>query len=235
MQEPSLGDLLNSSFKSQLNSIYTAMPCIVVAVDDMAAMRISVQPVLNVKYKDGTSEERPVIFNVPVMMPGTNNTLISFPISVGDTGMCMFSQRGLDTFKSGNGYPSTPTDFRKFDKRDAVFVPGLYPFGKSVNNPDIRKWPHNTNDLVISHNIASGTEVEVRLGKNGNLTINTDQKVTVNAGTAEINADSTVWNGDIRHNGSFTNTGTLTSNGTVLDTHVHSGIQPGGSNTGEPV
>lgn len=243
MQEPSLGDLLNSSIKSQLNNIYTAMPCTVVEVpNNLEDLRIHVQPSLNIKYKDGTSEERPVIFNVPVMMCGSSTTLISFPLHIGDTGLCIFSQRGLDTFKSGNGYPSTPTDYRKFDKRDAIFLPGLFPFAKSSNNPDIRKWSHNTDDLVIAHNIASANEVEIRLGKDGTLKINTEKDVTVNAKNAVVNTlenismqaqgdinisaggsiamtstNGTTWTGDVNH------TGVFKSNDVGISTHKHNG------------
>lgn len=242
MQEPSLPGLMSDAFRSQMNNVYTAMPCIVVAIpDNLTDMRVDVQPSLNKKYKDGRIEEQPVIFNVPLQMPGSSTTLISFPVHMGDTVLCVFSSRGLDAFKAGNGYPSTPTDFRKFDKRDAMAIPGLFPFSRSVNNPAVRKWAHNTQDLVVSHNISSGTEVEIRLDTSGNLTINTDQDVTVNANNATVNAQSSVavsapsmdvnvantsWNGNINHSGTLSNSGTIVSNGVTVSGHIHASSPP---------
>jgi phage baseplate assembly protein V len=40
--------------------------------------------------------------------------------------------------------------------------------------------------------------------------------------------------GDMAQRGNFTNEGKVISNGIELDTHTHSGVQPGGSSTGSP-
>src|SRR5690606_34924800 len=106
---------------------------------------------------------------------------------VGDTVLCVFSQVGMDLFKSGRGEYSPPPDFRKMDSRDAIAIPGLVPFSKSLNNPSVRTWGHSTSDCVVSHNIGSGREVEIRLKASGDLIINTNQDVTVNCDDATVN------------------------------------------------
>lgn len=223
-------EVLRHAFRQQTGNLYTALPCMIINIhSNLESLMVDVQPVVNELRKDGVNEEHPPILGVPVVFPASSTTMISFPLHVGDTVLCVFAHRGLDNFKSGNGMPSAPTDYRRFDKRDAVAIPGLFPFAKSLNRPAVRKWAHNTNDLTISHNIASGTEVEIRLKANGDISISTDQNITVQAENVTVNATNTTWVGDITH------TGTLSSNGVVLSDHVHTGVQAGGSNTGGPI
>lgn len=210
--------------------MHTALPAIVVrTINSLEGQTIDVQPSLNVKmFDDSPSVERPPILNVPVVFPASSTSAITFPLNPGDPVLLIFSERGLDSWKSGNGYPTTPTDYRMFDYQDCFAIPGPFPVGRAPNNPAKRRWPHSTHDLVVAHNLGSGTEVELRLSEAGKLIINTDVAV-------EVNAPETVWNGDITHVGTFMNTGGVISNGVILDAHVHSGVQSGPSVSGPPV
>lgn len=80
------------------------------------------------------------------------------------------------------------------------------------------------------------------------LTVNAAEHVTVDAPETEVMGHLTVrrgltWggvanglDGAARMEGGLTNSGgTLHSNGTTLETHVHSGVEPGGGVTGGPV
>lgn len=255
MMESILSDYIQTQFQINMAEMYTALPCIVTnVVGSFENQRVDVQPSINTLYKDGTSEEHTQILGVPVLLPGSQTSMVSFPINVGDTVMCVFSQRSMDNFKIGNGRPTVPNDFRKFSDQDAVAIPGLFSFANSVNRPGIRKYPHNPKtDLVIAHNIASGTEVMIHLKQNGELIINTEQAVTVNcktgtvnatesytinAPTMNVNADTTNWTGNIIHEGDYTQTGNYTMtgqatfNGVLFDTHFHSGVTPGPGNSG---
>lgn len=251
MREPSLTDTLNTHFNVRMASLYTALPCVVTnVVNGLNNLQVDVQPAINILYRDGTSEERPQILGVPVIMPGSSTTLVSFPINVGDTVMCVFSQRSMDNFKIGQGQPTVPNDYRKMSVQDAVAIPGLYPFARSLNNPGARKWPHSTSDLVMSHNVGTGTEVEIRLKANGDVVVNTEFNVITNSKTAQINAtesisikapamsvevDETTWVGNITHTGNYTMTGVATFNGIVFNTHKHTGVTPGPGTSGGPV
>lgn len=250
MRDTSLTDILETHFNIRQAEMYTAMPCVVTAVvGDMKNQRVDVKPAINTLYKDGTSEEHTQILGVPVILPGSKTTLISFPIEVGDTVLCVFSQRSMDNFKIGNGQPTVPNDYRKMSDRDAIAIPGLVPFAKSLNNPAVRLWEHNTSDLVISHNIGSATEAEIRIKPSGDVIVNTDFNVIVNSKTAEINVQDSMtingpqmninvqqtnWVGNITHTGNYTMTGTATFNGIVFNTHKHSGVTAGPSLSGPP-
>lgn len=256
MREASFADTLQTHFNSRLNEINTAIPCIVTnVVGELNNQRVDVQPAINTLYKDGTSEPQQQILGVPVVFPGSNTSLMSFPINVGDTVFCIFSQRSMDNFKIGNGQPTVPNDGRKMSQQDAVAIPGLVPFGKSLNNPAVRLFPHSTRDMVVSHNIGTGTECEIRLKENGDIVINTNFNVIVNSKTAtvnvqdkitlngplmQVNVPQTNWTGNISltgnilQTGNYTMTGVATFNGIVFNTHKHLGVTPGSGTSGLP-
>lgn len=256
MIEAWLEDIIKTQFQIETAELYTALPCIVTnVVGDLATQRVDVRPSINTFYKDGTSEEHEQILAVPVIFPGSMSTLISWPISAGDTVYCVFSQRSMDNFKIGNGQPTVPTDYRKMDMKDAVAIPGLVPFGKSLNNPANRLFPHSTRDLVISHNVGTSTEVEIRFKPSGDMIVNTNFGVSVNSKTAtvtvtdsislngpamNVNVNQTNWTGNIAlvgnltQTGNYTMTGTATFNGIVFNTHKHLGVTTGSGTSGLP-
>lgn len=252
MREPSLQELLNNSFNYNMNNVYTAIPAIVVTVrNNLEDMTLDVQPTLNIKNKDGSIEERPVILNVPFQFPSSSTAAFTFPINVGDSVLLIFSMRGLDTWKRGTGRQVTPTDFRKFDKKDCFAIPGIHTISNSINDPQKRFWTHSTSDAVLVNNIGTSQENEVRLKSTGDIIINTQQNVEVNCNNATVTAQADItmtcanfsldasasitmtapvatvsigntgWSGGISQTGDYTLTGTATFNGVAFDTHDH--------------
>jgi hypothetical protein len=246
-----LSEYLKTEFEYSMGEMWFACPGIVSSVSgDLSDLRVNVKPSINELYADGSTEEHLDILSVPIIMPGSANTLISFPVVAGDTVLLVFSQRSMDNFKIGNGQPTMPNDARKFQAEDAIAIPGLFTFAKSANRPGIRKYPHNPRtDLCIAHNIASGTEVNLHFKQSGDLVVNTEQDVTVNCKTGvvnatesytlntpqlNINATATTWAGNITHTGNYTQTGTSTFNGIVFATHKHTGVTAGAATSGGP-
>ncbi|MGL5013002.1 MAG: Gp138 family membrane-puncturing spike protein [Bacteroidales bacterium] len=249
---------LNAALSAQSNQMHTAIPCIVVAVrESLTGAMVDIQPTVNQRFKDNTTKERPVILGVPVSFPVSTTAGFTFPIEVGSTGIAIFSMRNLDAWKnSTTGRPTTPLNFAKFDKGDAMFIPGIQPPGMSVNNPEKRKWQHSTKDAVLVNNIGTGSECEVRLKPSGDVVINTDFNVEVNCKNANITATqditlacvnldvtattatfdigTTTWLGNTTHTGNYTINGTLMFNGINFATHKHTGVQSGPSLTGAP-
>jgi len=251
MTDISLEEILKLSFQSNARNMYTAMPCIVLTVyGEGKNQQIDVQPTVNTLYKDDTDKEHTVIMGVPVIFPASRTSMLSFPINVGDTVLCVWSSRGIDNFKIGTGRPTRPTDYRKFDKRDAIAIPGLFPFSKALNDPAKRNLAHSTRDAVLTHNIGTSGECEVRLKESGDIQLNTpNNKVivnckdaVVNATTVDVNATSmtvdvanSTWSGSITHTGDYDQTGNYTLNGIVINTHKHPGVMAGPSSTGAPI
>jgi hypothetical protein len=239
---------LTSSFDSLMNNKYTIMPCIVVAVrDGLNGQMVDIQPTINDLQQDGTVKERPTIGGVPVSFQVSNKAGFTFPVEVGDTGTAMFSMRNMDAWKGGNGRPSTPTNFAKMDKSDAIFLPGIQPPGVAVNNPAKHVLPHNTKDTVLFGNLG-GVEAEVRIKADGSIGITTSNMpiiiegsdVTVNAATSlnfntpslVVDADNTTWIGNVVQQGNWTQTGTYVLNSININLHKHTGVTPGSGTSG---
>lgn len=243
MIEALLGEYLAESMREEMADIYTAMPGVVTNVVNMGDCRVDVQPSINIVYGDDSADSHTQILGVPIIFPASSTSCLSFPIKVGDPVLLVFAQRSMDNFKIGNGQPTTPSDFRRFNIQDAVAIPGLFPFSRSANKPSIRKFPHNPNsDMVLAHNVGSGTEVMIQLKLNGDVVINTEADVTVNAENAVVNATGVNVTaatgsfaiGNSTWNGSMDITGTWTFNGIPFNTHKHVGVTPGSGTSGVP-
>lgn len=233
-----------SAFSSQMDNVFTNIPCIVVAVrDGLNGQMVDIQPTINQKFQDGTVKEYPTLGGIPVSFQVSKKAGFTFPIEVGDTGMAIFSMRNMDGWKAGNGRPSSPMNFAKMDKSDAIFLPGIQPPGVAVNNPSKHVLTHDTKDTVLFQNLG-GTECEVRLKVDGSIEINTsNMPVTINCSDATVNASGSInlnaqtmtvdvpnmtFIGNITHQGDYSQTGNYTLvggqatfNGVVFNTHRH--------------
>lgn len=169
--ENSLETILNSQIDFRLSDIYVSMIAEVTGVGKLNECRIDVQPVVNKKYIDGEILEYPEILSVPVQFPCSSTSALTFPINQGDNVLLVFSQKGLDVFKSGATSAHDPIDMRSFDKRDAIAIPCVFPFSKSINNPDTRTLLHSVDDMVMTHNVGKESECEVRLTSNGEVKV----------------------------------------------------------------
>jgi hypothetical protein len=255
-REASLEEMLKASFANGMEKLHTSIPCIVIAVrDNLSGQMVDIQPTINQKFVDGTVKERPPVYGVPVSFPVSKTAGMTFPINVGDTGMAIFSMRSMDAWKGGNGRTTTPTNFGKMDKGDAIFIPGIQPPGMAVNNPAKHVHPHDTHDTVMFTNLG-GVEAEMRLKADGSIEINTsNQPVTINCSDATINAIDTIslnakviditapttnWvgsinlTGNLTQSGNYTGTGVATFNGIVFSTHKHLGVTTGSGTSGVP-
>ena len=182
----SLETIMTSWIESYMQDVYTCMPAIVLNVKDMGEMRVDVQPVINHLFKDGTLLEYPPIGNVPLIFPSTRNSAITMPVVQGDTVMLMFSQKDMSIFKAGADRPHDPNTRRWMNLNDAVAIVGVHPFSKSPNRNAARKLPHNTDDLVVAHNIGTDRECEVRLTKGGAVSGTSTTEITLNAPVVRI-------------------------------------------------
>ena len=258
-RELSFQEVLFSAIDYQISRVYTSIPGVVLAVhNSLSGMRVDVQPLVNMRNEEGTeSLERPATLNVPLQLPLSSLGGLSFPVRKGDQVLLVFSMRGLDVWKSGNGQPDMPSDRRQFSPRDCVAIPCIYPMSLSPNDPQKRTHSHSPEDVVLVHNIGSGNEVEIRLKPDGGVVINSPNKVTVNCQNAEVNAEDTIsmkaedvavectnysiatatysMNAtDYAHSfGNISHSGSFLLNGTAVEDHDHGGIQPGGGRTQE--
>jgi len=108
-------------------SINTSLPGTVSSVDgDRVQVTLGI-----VREFNGQKQEPMVLPDVPVVFPGGRSGRLSWPVSDGDTGLVVFCQRNLDRWLAGQE-GVLPANRRMHDYSDAVFVPGLEPFGNKI-------------------------------------------------------------------------------------------------------
>jgi hypothetical protein len=243
-REPSLQEVLESNFDYMTSNMYTAITGIIVSVEDAGENRVVVQPSINMVTRDMLEiTERSPILNVPLVQHQSKEGGLSIPVKAGDPVFLIFSMRGLDAWKQGNGYPTTPTDRRKFDNRDCIAIPGVFPFGQSPNRPSAHTLAHSPDDVVLVHNLGKNNEAEFRI-KAGtgkieinapnsdvevvckNSTVSAQNKVSYQAQDFEItciNYKLTTGNYqvDVDSGGSNVSTGVFRMNGQFLLNNIH--------------
>lgn len=234
-QPATLQSVLERSFSKQTDNMFTSIPGIIINVrNNLSSLSVDVQPAVNILKEDGTETQRPPILNVPVSMPVNFEGGITHPMKVGDNVLLIFSMRGIDLWKRGNGNLTRPSDARKFNVKDCIAIP-IQTFANSVNNPLARYWPHSTDDVVLFHNVGTDRECEIRLKPSGDVEVNTNQNVTVNANNVTVNSQTTnvysplsTFYGDVNITGTATIDVDAIIGGISFNSHTH-GITSGSS------
>ena len=198
MATPTLTELIQSFLEYRLSDVHTAIPA---RVTNYSAQeqKASVQPLIKKQYQDGTIESNPIITGVPVIFPSGGGALLSFPIQAGDIVLLVFSERSLDNWVASSGQEVTPNDGRKHDFSDAIAIPGLFTFVKTL--------AADPNDVVLKFN-------------GGSIKIKAD-------GSVEINASEVKLIGDVTIQGNLTVSGTIMTGNVNLTTHIHQQLQTG--------
>ena len=145
------------------------IPAVIVSVRSAAQRRIDVKPLPNKVYATGEVIEYPVITSVQAVMPSTSNTMIHFPLVVGDVVLLVFSQEELDSAKAGSTAPYTPDTRRKLDLSDAIAIVGYFGFGNTPEGKTMRHCNYTDADVAIVHNIGSPDETSFVLKSNGSM------------------------------------------------------------------
>lgn len=218
--ENSLETILNSQIDFRLSDIYVTMVAEVTNVSKMNECRIDVQPVVNKKYIDGEIMAYPEILSVPVQFPSSSTSALTFPINQGDNVLIVFSQKGLDVFKSGATSAHDPIDMRSFDKRDAIAIPCVNPFSKSINDPIKRTLTHSVDDMVMTHNIGLPTECEVRMKPTGKIELTSALQVEVKSPLLTLTCPSVAITGNLSVAGTFGVLGVSTFTGASVFTGI---------------
>ena len=240
-----------AQIEGRLKDLHTCLPGIIASFDP-DTQTASVQPAIKRIFTEKGAVNLPLCVDVPVQFPGGGDFFLTFPVKPGDECMLHFSERCID-FWHANGGVQLPGEYRLHDLSDAVATVGInsQPRKIPVFNATDTELRSRAGDIRITVK-PSGTIEAVNpegshvLGADGSMTINAP------AGTT-INSPQIVLNGNVTYIGNMTGqagnggTGNASTPGTItaetdvigggksLKTHVHSGVQPGGGNTGQPV
>lgn len=191
--EVGLGELITQFIDYKQESVNTAIPAVVLNVkDDGRNLLLDVQPSVSIRNRDGEIIAQSSILNVPMQQPASSVGGMIFPVAPGDTVLLVFSQRGIDTWKYGSGSPAAPSDYRKFDRKDCVAIPCIFPVSRSMANESKQGGDYSPGDTVV-YNRRGSNPVEVVLKQNGDYVVNaTEGRVIVNCKICEVNAEDSM-------------------------------------------
>jgi hypothetical protein len=113
-------EALMASVLAQTSDWFAAMPARVVAVDGAT---IDAQPLVRRKYADGTYTDRPVVPNVPFMLPAFGQGAIELEPAVGDIVLLVCASRSTDEARANGWNAGSPMDARRFSLSDSFAIP----------------------------------------------------------------------------------------------------------------
>jgi len=224
---------LRLAFEGLQSRLWTAMPAIVQTVN-LATMTLTAQPSIQgvITKKDGSTEyvDLPILVDVPIVYMGGGGFITTYPIEEGDEALIIFGARCIDAWWQSGGI-GQPMESRMHDLSDGFAIVGPRSQARLIsaisNNSVQMRNDAGTIFCEVSDSVA-------RL-VNGDTTITATSVsadiVTTTASVTATTANVTATN--INLVGTVNITGGLNVNGkNVGDTHTHSGVTPGGGNTG---
>lgn len=191
-----------------------------------------------ITQRDGQGKALPPtsIPRIPYMRLQGGKCAVIMDPEPGDIGIAVFAQQDISTIGTGADKPVQPGSFRAFDMADGMYVGGI-----------INKEP----------------EVWIEFTQEGEITVHAPKRITLEAPDVLIQADSITLDapnttvtgnltttgekgnqvdvsgnmsmrGDIDQQGGHKSSGDQVAGGISQITHTHTGVQPGGGNTGAP-
>ena len=190
------------------------LPAVVISYD-LDTNRAVLRPLVQLGMQDGRKISRPPQVNVSVFRFGAGGFFINVPIKPGDLGWIKANDRDISLVMQRQGQEDWPNTTRTHDFNDAMFFPDVL-FGGEVA-------AENADALTIQSLDGS---VCVAVADGG---------VTITAPTVTVVAPLTEVTGNLHITGNLDITGTTIGNGINLNTHRHTGVDPGVGTSGGPV
>jgi hypothetical protein len=137
-QEPSDTELHENTIRISQLDTRTAIPGKVLSFDAAkrtAKVEIQIQAVdVNPDTNEQTIADPVILQGIPVVQSFQNGGYLSFPLTVGDTGIVLTMDRDISNWKE-LGRPTRPRTFFLHNQASSVFIPGLLPNTKAQENP----------------------------------------------------------------------------------------------------
>lgn len=220
-------EALASAMEGKQAEIWTALPAVLESFD-ASKRTCEVQPTIQARFVDELQQVQwltlPLLVDCPVMFPGGGGFVLTFPLVKGDEGIVVFSSRCIDAWWQ-QGEVQVQADLRMHDLSDGFFI------------PTVRSVPHveagiSTTDVTLRSVDPGGPMVTLK--PDGSAHVTSPVLVTLQAPLVNVQATTAIVEApEVSISGDVVNVmGVLTINGEPYLDHVHSGIDPGPSNTG---
>lgn len=205
-------------------NLWTATPGIVVSFN-AAAMTVRVQPSVQGRLRSKSGEisyvQIPPIDDVPVIFPSGGGFSLTFPIAPGDECLVVFANNCIDGWWQSGGV-QLPAEIRLHDISDGFAFVGPRSQPNVITVADHPRLTSNDGTCYIE------------MSGNGTITLTAPTSIVLN--TPIITGSNGGSAGTIAFDGSLAVTnGDITADTISLKHHVHSGVQTGSDDTGQPV
>ena len=135
--------ILREYLDNRIHDIHTAQPAEVISINEQntfngqertVGIRLGVRRDLS-----GLSTKVPPLLYVPIVYPANKNFGMTWPISVGDTGLAVFSETSIDHWwlDEEMGQVVNPRDIRMHEYTDAFFIPHVMQRAAARQCPEI--------------------------------------------------------------------------------------------------
>src|SRR5574344_197409 len=162
-----LEPILKNFFSDRMSELNFCLPARIENIQNIKEGRIDVKPLFIPRYLDNTYSELPVIKNVPLVLPSSNESGFVFSPKQGDTVLLLFTQCNIDNFKAGSVEPYSTVFDRSFDINDAVALVGFSPFNINPINTDKHSKDYELGDVSIFNNLSKENENKINVKKDG--------------------------------------------------------------------
>ena len=223
--KPTLESTILNSIRGSLVDTHTTL---IAKITKINQKTIDCKPVISRLVND-KAVDLPVFIEVPIINFLGGSSSIQMPLAVGDYAVLFVVERCFDEWYSGNDF-KPPLEARIHDYSDCIALVGLKNMSGELDIPTVitmlgdtyqeGNYEHLGNRTQTGDYTLTGNQII-----NGNLTVNGNIKCT---GTISA-SNFTGLDG-----GSMTSSSDIISDGISLQSHRHSGVQSGGSNTGIP-
>lgn len=215
----------------KLNTVFLAKIISVSTAGVGSTKTVTAQPLICQIDANGNALPSPKLVEIPHyrVQAGTGAFVVN--PHVGDIGVFVCAKRDISNIKNGVTDPQTPASFRSFDLADSIMIATIHTGTASTYvyiDPD-----SGTIEIKAPSSLTVNTATAT-INASGSTSINSPE--TTISGHVTIKGGLSVSGGEGAHvDGSLTTMGDVVANGISLDTHRHSGVQAGGSNTGTPI
>lgn len=174
--------------------------------------------------------EYPILLDCPCIILGGGESRITFPIKAGDTCIVLFNDRDIDNWYA-SGQKMEPRTQRMHSFADGIALVGLHNKSNQLSDylTDGTEWKYKGTSIKLQDSkvtITNGTSTAILNGSQVTITDGAGQAV-ISGGNVSITGTQISLTGAVSVSGTF-----VVNGKNVGDTHTHSGVTPGNSNTG---
>lgn len=210
--------------------IWTALPGIVTAYDP-DRMTVSVQPAITgqIMGENGTATRAtlPLLVDVPVSFPQGGDFILTFPVTVDDECIVVFSSRCIDAWWQSGGVQA-PAEHRMHDLSDGMAILGVRSQARKLTPP--------ADASAVQLRSVDG-EQRITITPEGEMSCRATVKLTLEAPQIVLKGALSMTavgggNTTAALAGELIATGDVIAGGISVQGHTHVGVQPGGGATG---